>query len=143
MSTNSDKVPFTALRAAFSWRTCHYIPTHSSRSVIERVVGTFDALDNDMVDYLDIKEDGGVGESLGDAGEWWNGDRVRRAHPVFNVPFEMVKEWERWVWVEQSEVVEGEARWLGAGGEAEVVDGDRDRVGGGEREKGEWETDEE
>lgn len=76
-----------------------------------------------MVDYLDIKEDDGVGESLGDAGEWWNGDRVRRAHPVFNVPFEMVKEWERWVWVEQTEAVGGEGQWPGIG--CEMVDGDK------------------
>lgn len=101
-------------------------------------MGTFDAHDSDMIDYLDIKEDDGVGESLGDAGEWWNGDRVRRAHPVFNVPFEMVKEWERWVWVEQTEVVEGDGQWLGVGGEKVVmIDGD------GGREGGEWETDEE
>lgn len=104
-------------------------------------MGTFDAHDNDMVDYLDIDEDDGVGESLGDVGGWWNGDRVRRAHPVFNVPFEVVKEWERWVWVEQTEVVEGEGdgQWLGVGSKV-VVGADGSGDGKGE---GECETDEE
>jgi len=62
------------------------------------VLSTYDLDDDEMVDWLDREEDEGVGESLGDVGEWWMGDRVRRAHPVFNVPYENVREWEGYVW---------------------------------------------
>lgn len=102
LPTPSSTAP-TSLRAAFAWRTSHYIPTYtppgnSDDTVIEKVLSTYDLDDEEMIDWLDREEDEGVGESLGDVGEWWTGDRVRRAHPVFNVPYENVREWEKWVW---------------------------------------------
>ncbi|RPB26517.1 terpenoid cyclases/Protein prenyltransferase [Terfezia boudieri ATCC MYA-4762] len=108
-STDPDEIPPptplvpTALRAAFGWRISHYIPTYTSpgnfdNCIIEKVLSTYDLDDDEMVDWLDREEDEGVGESLGDVGEWWRGDRVRRAHPVFNVPYENVREWEGYVW---------------------------------------------
>ncbi|KAF8456562.1 terpenoid cyclases/protein prenyltransferase alpha-alpha toroid [Terfezia claveryi] len=110
ISTDPDEIPPptssapTALRAAFAWRASHYIPTYTSPGsdniVVEKVLSTYDFDDEQMVDWLDREEDEGVGESLGDVGEWWRGDRVRKAHPVFNVPYENVREWEGYVWDE-------------------------------------------
>ncbi|KAF8456101.1 terpenoid cyclases/protein prenyltransferase alpha-alpha toroid [Kalaharituber pfeilii] len=98
---SSESASSPALRAAFSWRTSHYIPTYTppgdNNKIIEKVLSTYDLDDDDMVDYLDKEDDEGVGESLGDVGEWWKGDRVRRAHPVFNVPYENVAEWMQWI----------------------------------------------
>ncbi|RPB28749.1 terpenoid cyclases/Protein prenyltransferase [Terfezia boudieri ATCC MYA-4762] len=110
ISTDPEEIPSptssapTALRAAFAWRASHYIPTCTSpgndNNVVEKVLSTYDFDDEQMVDWLDWEEDEGVGESLGDVGQWWRGDRVRRAHPVFNVPYENVREWELYVWDE-------------------------------------------
>lgn len=74
--------------AAFHWKSTPHLPTG------EKVISTYNPIDGE--DYLEAEADAGAGEILGEMGDWWNGNRVRRAHPVWNVPFEGVRSWAAW-----------------------------------------------
>ncbi|KAI5809061.1 terpenoid cyclases/protein prenyltransferase alpha-alpha toroid [Peziza echinospora] len=105
-------------RAAFQWRTSHYVPKATTATSAtgasggferEQILSTYDLDDREKVDFLDLPEDDGVGEELGDSGEWWYGNRVRRAHPIFNVPYQRVGEWSKWVWGDEPSVDDNES----------------------------------